>query len=109
MITKAAKIDTKNMINNESTEILGYTDVIDVVGRTTKKEAMILKTDEDLSVFLFPYSNKIPSKRVNCLEGLGSGHDFSQEMIRVFVNFEISKSRSCTLLMFPVNSGSQKY
>ena len=35
MIMRAAEIDTMNMITNKSTQILGYADDIDVVGRIT--------------------------------------------------------------------------
>uniref|UniRef100_T1GVD1 Uncharacterized protein n=1 Tax=Megaselia scalaris TaxID=36166 RepID=T1GVD1_MEGSC len=35
MIMKTTEIETKNMITNKSTQILGYADDIDVAGRTT--------------------------------------------------------------------------
>ena len=40
---RAAEIDTMNMITNKSTQILGYADDIDVVGRTTSSVASVFQ------------------------------------------------------------------
>ena len=40
---RAAEIETKNMITNKSTQILGYADDIDVVGRKTSSVASVFQ------------------------------------------------------------------
>ena len=43
MIMRATEIDPMNMITNKSTQILGYADDIDVVGRTTSSVVSVFQ------------------------------------------------------------------
>ena len=43
MLMRSAEIETNNMTTNKSTQILGYADDIDVVGRTTSSVASVFQ------------------------------------------------------------------